>query len=391
MQLEGFNYRTNELRPIVYSVKEFKDKVTGEKYSLKEELPCYKIPKKLYGDIELDANHIYGYYSSIAETNVGVLLVGSAGTGKTLTAEYLANLAILDNHPVIHISSIRLTPDLVKFISTFNNCCIYIDEFGKISTYEAQEHFLSVLTAREKKNLFIFTENSASLVNRFMINRPGRIRYRLDFNKLPERVIDEYCADKKISQAFKRELKSKYVLAKEFSFDHLETLISEHRYNPNLTIDELCRMLNIKHIITTFKVRFVSCFYKGEETKVYPNSFNLKVDGENGFDSTLSPSVQDFNNDGSLRSDLLDELLLNPSRFRVVCEAYSAFNGNEDEVEYIRFFKDNKEKILKEFVFNFSVVDGSTLIQAESNGFVITYKILTDKLEDVAIQLPTPE
>lgn len=392
----GFIFRTQELRPIVYSLVEIKDKNTPEKFKLVEKLPNFSMPKKLYGDIEIDSYHIFDYFMDYSTTSVGVLLVGSAGTGKTLTAEFLCNLAIQSNLPVIYISSSKITVDLVKFISTFDNVVIYMDEYGKMSTWDGQEAFLSVLTSREKKNLYIFTENSASSINRYMLNRPGRIRYRIDFAKLPKKVLDEFCCDMGVSSKFKRELDSKYCLASEFSFDHLETLIKEHKYSPEKSLDELCRLLNIKHIITKFRFTNDGNFFKDKPIDKVNLGIRLRLDddGREGF-GPESQDTMEFNSSRTIKADLLDSVIKTPSRislhFDEIFDKGPDSSNCEEVIELKDWFKKNKGKLRSEGKWEVRNEEDVTKFIFTCGDFKSSYKITTPDGDNVMVPIEDSE
>lgn len=247
---------------VVSSYKEIRSNKNTSQHPIyvKEDRDMFKVPDKLYGDYRDKAYHIFNYYRSRNES-VGALFVGEAGTGKTMLAEVICNLAITDlKMPVIMCgSNVDLADEsVIPFLSKLDNCCIMMDEFGKAFGWRsAQDKFLSLLTDRSKRILWIFTENSIHSINEYLRNRPGRIRYLINFNKLPYSVLTDYLDDHKVDEGFRDELIDVYKDASKFSFDYLQAIISEHYYAPDKTLNEIISIMNVKSL-TSVKFLVIS-------------------------------------------------------------------------------------------------------------------------------------
>ena len=152
---------------------------------------------------KFDFNHkIYGMETSFidrvkktydeTEGNMGILLNGTKGTGKTVTAKMIANML---NLPVI-----LLTEKHDKIVPYLNDIqedvVIFIDEYEK--SYSNYDNTLltildGVLTTRHRK-FFILTTNELH-INTYLLQRPGRIRYIKTFTDLTLETINEVIDD----------------------------------------------------------------------------------------------------------------------------------------------------------------------------------------------------
>ena len=126
------------------------------------------------------------------EGNMGVLLNGTKGTGKTVTAKQIANML---NLPVI-----LLTDKHDKIVPYLNDIqedvVVFIDEYEK--SYSNYDNTLltildGVLTTKHRK-FFILTTNELN-INTYLLQRPGRIYYIKTFTDLSLETINEVIDD----------------------------------------------------------------------------------------------------------------------------------------------------------------------------------------------------
>lgn len=210
----------------------------------------FQMPDKIYGNLDKKAIRVWNTYVK-EKKSIGVLLIGSQGSGKSLTGNILSNIAIDNGLPVIMVSEIHVDHTLIAYLSNLKNCVLYIDEFGKMMYSSEQNNLLTMLSDPiNTKKIIILTENFTHNINTHILNRPGRIRYRYDFNKLEKEDLLEYLNDQKVEEEFQRELVEIYVSAKVFSFDILTAIIKEHKQYPNDSLKHLLNVLNVKIIAT---------------------------------------------------------------------------------------------------------------------------------------------
>lgn len=163
------------------------------KFYLNKMSEKFIIPFKVY-DIELDfINKITTCFTRLNK-DLGVLLQGIKGTGKTVTAKLICNRLEL---PVIVVSEEFEEEDLSAFIATINqDIILFFDEFEKTYTYHT--NILKLLDGEYKTNfkkLSLFTVNSSNQLPKYLFDRPSRIRYVKEFASISESAIDEICYD----------------------------------------------------------------------------------------------------------------------------------------------------------------------------------------------------
>jgi hypothetical protein len=173
-----------------------------DEFSLELWQPKFSFEFKLYGLDEKFVNHvIVTYKNQKAKHNIGVLLNGEKGAGKTVTAKYLCNEL---NLPVIICDTNYKNIDM--FISSIDQDCVFFfDEFEKNfqmrNQYDddcAGQNLLSVmdgLNNANKTHIFILTTNNKYIDSNLM-SRPSRIRYIKEFESiLSKDVVIDYLND----------------------------------------------------------------------------------------------------------------------------------------------------------------------------------------------------
>lgn len=229
------------LLPGIYRLK-YDDKAG---YYLEFNKPRFVVTGKNYGDMDKEINTFWSRYNQM-KSSMGVLLTGAAGSGKTRVAEILSNLAIDTDMCVVMVNDVKINIELVPFLDSLYNMVVVFDEFSKNIPYQMQNKMLTMFSSiGNNKKLFILTENDRKSVSPFIRNRPGRIRYAVNYDRIPEDVILEYCDDYNISSDMLDDILELHSKASKFTFDHLQALVSESAYSPGSTIEELLTLLNL--------------------------------------------------------------------------------------------------------------------------------------------------
>jgi hypothetical protein len=221
------------------------DACSGEYYL--ETIDSFEIKGKLYGDTNRNAERILRTFSD-REVSTGVLLTGEKGSGKTMLAKRISNLAAAEGIPTIVVNQDWCGEAFNSFVQMIGQPAVIIfDEFEKVySERGKQEALLTLLDGvYSSKKLFLLTCNNKWKLNTNMRNRPGRIYYMLDYHGLDQDFIREYCED--ILNA-KEQISMVCAVTQVFSafnFDMLKALVEEmNRYGE--TPAEVLKFLNAR-------------------------------------------------------------------------------------------------------------------------------------------------
>lgn len=227
---------------------------TGELYvTLIDEK--FKLPSKVYGIETNFINRIKRTYDN-TETNLGILMNGVKGTGKTVTAKQICNLLEL---PVIIIhKNFNGIPSFINDIQ--QNVIILIDEYEKIFNQRdnKDEDILTIMDGALDngfRKVFLFTTNNL-YINSNLLQRPGRIRYLKTYKDLTLSVITEIVEDR-LKHKDLKECTVEFISTLEtISVDIVNAVIDEvniHNEDPLVFKD----VFNIKTLDDKFNVFIV--------------------------------------------------------------------------------------------------------------------------------------
>lgn len=183
----------------------------------------FEFPYKIYGSDQFPERVITTYKANTA--NLGVLLCGLKGTGKTVQAEQICNQSGL---PVILVSPDNKAEHLIDFLSSVNQeVVVMIDEYEKI--FGKSDTLLSIMDGAlnaTSRRLFVLTANTMN-ISEAMIDRPSRIHYLKKFGNLSLNVIGEVVADLLHDPQFRDDV-VQYLSALEIiTIDIVKTVVKE--------------------------------------------------------------------------------------------------------------------------------------------------------------------
>lgn len=182
-----------------------------------------------------------GFVSRVQKTfdnttgNLGILLNGLKGTGKSVTAELISNAFGERNMPTVLITS--MVPNMNEFLAAIHeDIVVFIDEFEKVFSREEDgyraDYSSEVLTIMdgalksEYRRVFVFTTNRRHIDDN-LLSRPGRIRYSKEYGDLSAAVIEELVDDLLENISFKNEVVD-YILGLEIiTIDIVKSVIQE--------------------------------------------------------------------------------------------------------------------------------------------------------------------
>lgn len=208
-----------------------------------QKMKDFTLPSKIYGDSNKLAKRYLNTFNK-KNKNLGVALTGLKGTGKSLLAK---TICIESNLPILCIDAPFFGPEFNSFISGINQeVGIYVDEFEKV--YNEEEPKNSMLTLLEGiytgKKLFVFTSNEVSRYSNFLLNRPGRIHYMKNFERIEDNVLNEIIDENLINKENKKGIVDVINQIEEANIDMVFALVQEmNEYNE--TAKESVPYLNI--------------------------------------------------------------------------------------------------------------------------------------------------
>ena len=170
-------------------IYEVKLSMTG--FYLSKIAESFTFDYKLYGLNQKFIDYVLKTYENTTG-NLGVLLDGIKGTGKTVTAKELCNRLQL---PVILVQSMGndTNSKLIKYLSTSIDfdCIFFFDEYEK--EFKNSSDVLSFMDGTYNsiyRKVFLLTTNELN-VDPNLLGRPSRIRYKKSFGNLSEEVTRE--------------------------------------------------------------------------------------------------------------------------------------------------------------------------------------------------------
>lgn len=218
----------NLLEPAIYSVLEDQDGVL----TLSREKSNFSFDHKIYGLRQSIVSRLKKVFDN--KTQVGCLLNGLKGTGKSVTSKIICNNLIDLGYPVILVN--KNYKGICEFLSSINeNLIIFVDEFEKVfeedgygSEPSALLSMLDGALTSDCKRLYLMTSNNTD-INTNLLSRPGRIRYIFNFEDLTrvqvEEIVDDLLDSDKTT--FREDIIDFISKAELISIDAVKTIVQE--------------------------------------------------------------------------------------------------------------------------------------------------------------------
>lgn len=200
-----------------------------------EERTDLAVKEKVYGVHPEKADKVFRAFTMF-ERNMGVILSGDKGIGKSLFARILASKAIEGGYPVIIID--QFIPGIASYIESIEQEAVFLfDEFDKTfggvnqeeNDGDPQSGLLSLFDGiSQGKKLFIITCNKLHKLNDYLVNRPGRFHYHFRFSYPSSEEIMEYLTDK-LGEQYHSEIEKVILFSRKVSlnFDCLRAIAFE--------------------------------------------------------------------------------------------------------------------------------------------------------------------
>lgn len=223
------------------------------------------VKEKMYGNAYKKADKVMNTFNHL-DRNMGVILSGPKGVGKTMFARRLAELGKNQGLPLILVDAPY--PGIEDFIESIEQECIVLfDEFEKTFRKAReeeggpQERLLSLFDGIDGgKKLYVITCNRVSGLNEYFLNRPGRFHYHFILSTPTGDEVREYMEDN-LNEDAKRYINNIVALSSmsAFTYDVLRAIAFE--LNLGNSLSETMMDLNIereRYLSLQFKIIFTN-------------------------------------------------------------------------------------------------------------------------------------
>lgn len=209
---------------------------------------------KVYGVHSIKVNKVFKTFESFIR-NLGVILSGDKGMGKSMFANMLAEGALEKGIPVIIVDS--FIPGIASFIESIDQeVLVLFDEFDKtfggvkVGDNEAspQDSMLGLFDGMSAgKKLFVVTCNDLRNMSDYLINRPGRFHYHFRFDYPTPEEIKEYLHDK-LEEQYWEEIEKviSFSFKVNLNYDCLRAIVYE--LNTGEKFEDAIKDLNIVNL-----------------------------------------------------------------------------------------------------------------------------------------------
>ena len=206
------------------------------------------VSEKMYGVHNAKLTKVMAAFNSF-ERNLGVILSGDKGIGKSSFAKLLAVECIRTGIPVIVVNT--YIPGIAEYLASFDQTVMVLfDEFDKTfkvsnNGVDAQAEMLTLFDGlAQGKKMFVVTCNSLNGLNDFLVNRPGRFHYHFRFGYPTAEDIREYLSDK-VDKKFHSEINKVVSFSRkiDLNYDCLRAIAFE--LNTGISFKEAILDLNI--------------------------------------------------------------------------------------------------------------------------------------------------
>lgn len=157
------------------------------------------VREKVYGPHTQKAEKVLRSFS-LMDRNLGVILSGDKGIGKSMFGRMLSEMAVASGYPVLIVDTYY--PGISSYLDSIQQeVVVFFDEFDKTvaaikggdNAADAQANLLGLFDGLSMgKKLFVITCNDISRLSDYLVNRPGRFHYHFRFDYPSKEEITLY-------------------------------------------------------------------------------------------------------------------------------------------------------------------------------------------------------
>jgi hypothetical protein len=283
---------------------------------IEHEKPKFEFPYKVYDLDNKFVERVKKTFENV-DKNVGIMLTGLKGTGKTVMAENICNKLDL---PVLLIQF--YFEGLPELISSFQqNVVLFFDEYEKLVSKDKDFSILGLMDGvlnNEFKKLFLMTSNNL-FINDNLVARPSRIRYIKTFSNLDLPIIIEIIDDLLVNKNHKDVLIDYISSLEIITVDIVKAVIEECNIHDSPPVDfqdffnvqkahsklyniykfenkkpvlwiENCN-IDRRNILSNFKRKLINCNFEVSNSEICEDYQILDVFEDGLFD--IKPSYTD--------------------------------------------------------------------------------------------------
>lgn len=310
-----------------------------------------------YGEIKIDEK-VYGVHTekvdkvlknfNLFNRNLGVILSGDKGIGKSLFAKLLSIKAIEAGYPLIIVEG--AIPGIASYLNSIEQeVVVLFDEFDKTFTNDGnrdnmQDPQTDLLTLfdglGQGKKLFVVTCNDLTKLNSFLVNRPGRFHYHFRFEHPNAEQVREYLVDK-IPNIEESEIQAVITFSRKvaLNYDCLRAIAFE--LSTGLKFEDAIKDLNILNIqneIYNIVVNLSdgSCYKTRSRLDMFCDNEKIEFCDKDGYDFEI-----EFDPSAGLYNATTGGVLITPDEIKSVdweTEYYvrNYAEGDEEKAQKIR-------------------------------------------------------
>lgn len=334
--------------------------LTMEGWYLEKYADEFTFDYKIYGLETEFCEHVIKTFENTTG-NLGIMLTGTKGTGKTVTAKLLANAFKL---PVIIVKDMGSSNQgMIEYFSSFNfDSILFFDEFEKNFSNE-DSTILQIMDGVYNigyRKIFLLTTNQMT-VNENLVGRPSRIRYVKKFGNLDLKTVREYLDDNlKVKEAY-QDLVNYIDTLSISTIDILKSIVNEVNIHGIDGLTKAKEFFNVSTLEYRYSVYYASLNY------------NVFIDPANKDKYSIKNFLRDVDHHCNPipYPDFMKDL--SPEKYnddqKKIAENWNEYRKRNFSIDYKSVTSDYKIKNLKAGM----KFDGDTIIGIDyDNNIVIT-------------------